>query len=397
MAGSMAAERPGRMPIHPQLRGQDAAAHGGPPEPLGETIEAPFDQYQRYTITSAVAQAMTEHPVTGVTGASASDDVRGPRVLDVGGHHTDFWGRPRRPIAEFLPELSTVTLDVGPNPIAGYVRGRGDALPVRDGSFDLVCAVDVLEHVPAEARPTLVKEMTRASGRAVLLAAPFDHPEVERAEMFVTDFIQRTCGYDQGQLREHRERGLPDLAATCREFARAGWHVRVWPYGNLWRWVLMMIDKHAIQVLPGSRRLHMQLDRQYNERWFANDTALPCYRYFIGATARADDPLLPWLEQRFGAAEDPARVWPERASTDSRRSGITSPCTRRIRRGSRSWSRMRRDDHIAELEGVRDDLLKHLGALRDENARLDTMLRSIERSPAFRLTAAIRRIWPRGR
>jgi len=393
----MAAERTGRMPVHPQLRGQEAAALGGPPEPLGETIEAPFDQYQRYMITSAVAHAMTDRGADADAGAGAgTNQARGPRVLDVGGHHTDFWGRPRRPIAEFLPELPTVTLDVGPNPIAGYVRGRGDALPVRDGSFDLVCAVDVLEHVPNEARPTLVKEMTRASRRAVLLAAPFDHPEVERAEKFVTDFIQRTCGYDQGQLREHRERGLPDLAATCHEFARAGWHVRVWPYGNLWRWVLMMIDKHAIQVLPGSRRAHMQLDRQYNERWFANDNALPSYRYFIGATARADDPLLPWLEQRFGAADDPARVWPERIEgLDAIWDYITVHAANQTRQTQ--LEPLRRDDHIAELEGVRDDLLKHLDAVKSENTRLDAMLRSIERSPAFRLAAAVRRIWPRAR
>lgn len=381
MASVMAAERTGRMPVHPQLRGQEAAALGGPPEPLGETIEAPFDQYQRYMITSAVAHAMTGTP----------------RVLDVGGHHTDFWGRARRPIAEFLPTLRTVTLDVGPNPNAGYVRGRGDALPVRDGSFDLVCAVDVLEHVPAEARPTLVREMTRASRRAVLLAAPFDHPEVERAEKFVTDFIQRTCGYDQGQLREHRERGLPDLAATCREFARAGWHVRVWPYGNLWRWVLMMIDKHAIQVLPGSRRSHMQLDRQYNERWFESDNALPSYRYFIGATARADDPLLSWLEQRFGAADDPARVWPAARieGLDAIWDYIAVHAANQTRQTQ--LEPLRRDDHVAELEGVRDDLQKHLEAMTAENARLDAMLRRIERSPAFRLAAAVRRLWPRAR
>ena len=381
----MAGERRGRMPIYPQLRGPEAAALGGPPEPMGETIEAPFDQYQRYMITSAVAHAMKD-----------PGDARGPRVLDVGGHHSDFWGRPRRPIAEFLPDLPTVTLDVGPNPIAGYVRGRGDALPVRDGSFDLVCAVDVLEHVPADARSTLVKEMTRASRRAVLLAAPFDHPEVERAEKFVTDFIQRTCGYDQGQLREHRERGLPDLAATCRDFARTGWHVRVWPYGNLWRWVLMMIDKHAVQVMPGSRRLHMQLDRQYNERWFENDTALPCYRYFICATASADDPLLPWLERRFGAADNPARVWPARIEgLEAMWDYITVHAANQTRQTE--LEPLRRDDHVAELEAVRDDLLKHIDAVKAENTRLDAMLRRIERSPAFRLAAAVRRVWPRAR
>jgi hypothetical protein len=58
---------------------------------------------------------------------------------------------------------------------------------------------------------------------------------------------------------------------------------------------------------------------------------------------------------------------------------------------------LRRDDHVAELEGVRDDLQKHLEAMTAENARLDAMLRRIERSPAFRLAAAVRRLWPRAR
>jgi hypothetical protein len=102
MANIMAAERTARMPVFPQLRGQDAAALGGPPEPIGETIEAPFDQYQRYMITSAVAHAMMRE-ANGANRANAADSSRTLRVLDVGGHHTDFWGRPRRPIAEFLP------------------------------------------------------------------------------------------------------------------------------------------------------------------------------------------------------------------------------------------------------------------------------------------------------
>jgi hypothetical protein len=349
--------------------------------PEGYPLEIPFDQYQRYRLTARVSRAM------------ATDGGRPPRVLDVGGHHSDFWGRPRRPIAEFLPDLRTVTLDVGPNPLPGYVRGRGDALPFAPGHFDLVCAVDVLEHVPAEARPQLLGEMTRASARAVLLAAPFDHPEVERAERFLTDFIQRTCGYDQGQLREHRDRGLPDLVATCSELTRLGWHVRVWPYGNLWRWLLMMIDKHAVQALPGSRRLQLQLDRQYNERWFAGDTARPCYRYFIGATKSGDDPLLPWFEQQMQAAADPARVWPaERIDgLDTIWDLITVHAANQTRQTQ--LEPLRRDDHVADLETMRDALVVNLDALTNENARLGGLLRSIEQSATFRLKAALRRLW----
>jgi Methyltransferase domain len=357
------------------------------PPALGDPRDVPFDQYQRYRLTAAVAEAIAR---------SASGP--GPlRVLDVGGHHSDFWGRARRPIAEFLPGCATVTLDVATNPLRGYVRGRGDALPFRDRSFDLVCSVDVLEHVPSSARSHLVEELTRASTRAVLLAAPFDHPEVERAERFVTDFVQRTCGYDQGQLREHRDRGLPNLASTCEAFTHRGWHLRVWPYGNLWRWLLMMIDKHAVQALPGSRRLHTRLDRQYNERWFDDDRARPCYRHFICATTRADDPLLAWLEQEYGAAADPARIAPPARieGVDAIWDLITVHAANQTRQTELEPER--RDDQVAELEALRAELLTHLDAVKRENDRLARMLNEVQQSATYRLRAAVRRWWPGAR
>ena len=374
MGSERAPDRQAAAPRHAESRGAESLSVDLRSAP----IDVPFDQYQRYRLTSSVARAMAD---------------RGPvRVLDVGGHHTDFWGRPRRPIAEFLPDFATVTLDVGPNPLAGYVRGRGDALPFRDRSFDLVCAVDVLEHVPADARPRLLAEMTRASSRAVLLAAPFDHPQVERAERFLTDFIQRTCGYDQGQLREHRDRGLPDLAGTCRELTRLGWHLRVWPYGNLWRWLVMMIDKHAVQALPGSRGLHTQLDRQYNERLFDDDRALPCYRYFIGATADADDPLLAWLDTAMHAAADPASVWPSDpiAGADAIWDVIALHAANQTRQSQLEPAR--RDEHVADLEALKADLYTHLDLVKKENARLSALLTDVERSPTYRVMAALRRL-----
>ena len=122
-------------PAHAQAR---HAARPGPP--AQEPIDAPFDQYQRYAITTAIARAMGRTPA--------------PRVLDVGGHHVDFWSRPRRPIAEFLPEVPSITVDLARSRLPGYLCARGDALPFQAGTFDLVCSVDVLEHVPPAARAT---------------------------------------------------------------------------------------------------------------------------------------------------------------------------------------------------------------------------------------------------
>jgi hypothetical protein len=344
------------------------------------TLDAPFDQYQRYRVTADLARAAV---------AAAA-----PRVLDVGGHHSDFWGRVRRPIADFLPDFSTVTVDLSPNPLRGYVRGRGDALPFAASSFDLVCSVDVLEHVPPAARTRLVDELQRVSSRAIILAAPFRHPLLERAETFVSDFIQRTCGYTQGQLREHRELGWPDLVATWRDLGREDWTVRVFPYGNLWRWILMMIDKHAVSALTGSRGLQSRLDRRYNETWFVHDRALPAYRYFLVAAKQADDPLLAAAEQRFDAAREPHQVLPSIGDEETERMFGLLAIHAENQTLQAQLEPDRQNTHVAELEALRGELYKNLDAIGHENARLVAMLRDIERSAPYRAIAALKRLLP---
>ncbi len=343
--------------------------------------DVPFDQYQRYRITAEIARAMGR-------------EARAPRVLDVGGHHSDFWGRPRRPIAEFLPGATTWTLDIGPNPLPGYVRGRGDALPFKDASVDLVCSVDVLEHVPQEARTQLVRELQRTAARAIVLAAPFRHPDVERAEALVSRFIRETCGYEQGQLLEHRAYGLPDLPSTWTALAADGWTVRAFAYGNLWHWALMMIDKHAVSALAGSRRLQSQLDRAYNDTHFALDAEEPCYRHFLVATRRADDPLIAFVDAHFGARASADAFATTRASEDSDRVfGLLDVHAANQHLQAR-LEPQRRDDQVSELETLRAELYKNLNALTAENKRLEQLLRDVEQSPTYRLSAWFRRWLP---
>lgn len=354
------------------------------PPPEHGPLDVPFDQYQRYRVTADL--------ISAAGGASTT------RVLDVGGHHSDFWGRVRRPIADFLPACWTVTLDVAANPLRGYVRGRGDALPFHAGSFDVVCSVDVLEHVPPAARAQLANELHRVAKSGIILAAPFRDPLLARAEAFVSDFIRRTCGYEQGQLQEHRELGWPDLATTCQDLARDGWHVRVFPYGSLWRWTLMMIDKHALSAIAGSRALQSRLDRRYNETWFDHDRAAsPAYRHFIVAARDADDPLLRGAETHFNAVRDPGLLppGPGQAEADRQFELLTIHAENQTLQAELEPSR--RDTHVAELEALRAELYKNLDALTTENTRLVAMLRSIERSTPYRALTALKRLLPSGR
>jgi SAM-dependent methyltransferase len=358
------------------------------PPPEHGPLDVPFDQYQRYRVTA---------DLIGAAGSGANG-VAATRVLDVGGHHSDFWGRVRRPIADFLPACWTVTLDVAPNPLRGYIRGRGDALPFRAGSFDVVCSVDVLEHVPPAARAHLANELHRVAKRGIILAAPFRDPLLARAEAFVSDFIRRTCGYEQGQLQEHRELGWPDLATTCKDLAKDGWHVRVFPYGSLWRWTLMMIDKHAVSAIAGSRALQSRLDRRYNETWFAHDRgAAPAYRHFIVAAKDEDDALLRGAETHFNAVRNPALLSPGPGEAEAERQFELLAIHAQNQTLQAELEPSRRDTHVAELEALRTELYKNLDALTTENTRLVAMLRDIERSTPYRALTALKRLLPSGR
>jgi hypothetical protein len=343
---------------------------GGPP--AQEPIDAPFDQYQRYAITTAIARAMG--------GPTA------PRVLDVGGHHLDFWFRPRRPIAEFLPEAPSITVDLARSRLPRYLCARGDALPFPDRQFDLACSVDVLEHVPPLARPAVLREVMRISRRAVVVAAPFRSPVIERAERIVSDFIREVCGYEQGQLQEHREHGWPDVDETAAAFEAAGWHARVFGYGSLWTWVLMMIDKHALQAMAGSKRVQIALDRAFNETRFAADREAPCYRQFVVATRNGDDPVLSFVESSYAAV--PPATFRERAAIDPERAASTFALLETHADNQRLQVRLepeRQHRQLADVEARRDRAVA-------EAAQLEGLLRQVERSPAHRLSAWIRRL-----
>ena len=345
--------------------------------PLQEPIDAPFDQYQRYAITSAIARAMGGPP---------------PRVLDVGGHHLDFWFRPRRPIAEFLPEARSVTVDLARSRLPGYLCARGDALPFPDRHFDLACSVDVLEHVPPPARPTVLRQVLRVSRRAVVVAAPFRSAVVERAEAIVSGFIREVCGYEQGQLQEHREHGWPDLDDTAAAVEAAGWHVRVFGYGSVWAWVLMMIDKHALQAMAGSKRVQIALDRAFNETRFAGDREPPCYRHFVVATAAPDDPLLGFVEAGYGALTPAA--WRARPAPDPERIASTFALLETHAANQRLQVRLepeRQHRQLADVDAHRIRVVAALEAMTAEAARLEGLLRRVERSPAYRLSTWVRR------
>lgn len=93
--------------------------------------------------------------------------TKGTTVLEVGPGHG--W------MAHILKDqgLAVTTVDVNPELKPDVVAGV-DRLPFPDNSFDVVCAFEVLEHLPFETFIRNLSEMARASRGAVIISLP-DH------------------------------------------------------------------------------------------------------------------------------------------------------------------------------------------------------------------------------
>ena len=139
---------------------------------MSDLARIPFDQYQRYRLVAdlcAQLRAVLAAAEMRTLGACEGQDQR-LRILDVGGRTAL--------LRLFLPDDEVVLVDLERAEVEALVLGDGAALPFRERSFDLVCAFDTLEHIPAGQRRTFLSEMARVSARYVVLAGPYDAPRV---------------------------------------------------------------------------------------------------------------------------------------------------------------------------------------------------------------------------
>ena len=107
--------------------------------------------------------------------------------------------RPRRPIegTQFVDISEQALAKLGARG-AQVALGQVTALPVGDAAFDLVCALDIIEHVEDE--DGALSELSRVarSGAALLLSTPL-HPAMWSA---FDDFVGHKRRYDPQRLSE---------------------------------------------------------------------------------------------------------------------------------------------------------------------------------------------------
>ncbi len=305
--------------------------------------DLPFDQYQRYRLVSSIVEELRE-------------GERALSILDVGGRTAL--------LRRFLARDRVTLVDLEPSAEPGLVLGDGAALPFADASFDLVCAFDTLEHVPPPLRARFVSECARVTRHWVVLAGPYQAPEVEEAEQLLQSFLREKLGVQHRYLEEHRHNGLPDRAATEAALAAHGARVVALGHGNVQRWLALISLAMYMDHTPQLQALATRLHRFYNRGLFASDDEEPVYRHALVAAFRGA--ALPEVHRRRPAARAPGRELlhfaQELAAFDAHRDAYQA-----------EWSRLE-----GVIRGLEADLSGHKQSLADLRAQRDQALASAQ-------------------
>ncbi len=195
-----------------------------------------------------------------------------PRVLELSRRETG--------LHDYVPEARIVRYPTHEN--NQPILSTPVALPYPDKSFDSCMISDVYEHIPADQRPGLLREMLRVTDGLVLVAAPQGNEVVTRFDRIVFDFIWGKYAERFEPLEQHIEFGLESLEHTLDSLkAQGGDRVLALPCNYVYRWIHQILIFFDLQYRQASLDLFEPFNSIYNARLSPYDYREPCYRYLI--------------------------------------------------------------------------------------------------------------------
>lgn len=230
----------------------------------------PFDQFQRYWVTSQIASCIRkEIPVLNIL------DIGGYLGYEGSGDQENFL-----PITQFLKEDKVTVIDRKPFRGNQYIMGEGGNLPVKSESFNFVNVLDTLEHIPKIERYLVIHEAVRASNGLIVIGGPLATPETMQTEKLLASYLDTYLKLPNPALCEHLEYGLPTHEEIHEIISNENFEYYSFSYGNLYRWLEMMMLKHYLISLKNHEIFHTICDNYYNLVYAEKDSEPPCYRTF---------------------------------------------------------------------------------------------------------------------
>ena len=161
-----------------------------------------------------------------------------PMIRETGGRDLLDAGSGSRGVAPWLPDWHVTALDshfddygASDGPRAGIAQRAvvGDIrdIPFADGEFDVVLALDVMEHRAPADRERALGELARVARRRLIVACPAGAEALE-ADRRLAGSLPRPPGW----LAEHLENGFPEPDELARPLRALG-TVRILPNENV--------------------------------------------------------------------------------------------------------------------------------------------------------------------
>lgn len=223
-----------------------------------------FDEYPRYKIAAQVAAFYRP-------GCSE----RKLRVLEIGANA-------HKHLRLFLPDDEILFTDIevpeGMEDDPEFRQADGTALPFEDGSFDMVVATDVLEHIPREKRAAFLSEAYRVSSLCTVLTFPQRTEDVLEAEARVNEYHKTICGEDYIWLKEHATYGLPAVEEIDHILQSQGCSFTRLFHGDIRLWETMYYAVFAAVADVQAWEFNRKINAFFNKTIYAGNVSDSCYR-----------------------------------------------------------------------------------------------------------------------
>jgi Methyltransferase domain len=340
-----------------------------PDNKLRETdaLRLPFDQYQRYNGAAQLIAAL------GLSRGRTLEMGASPGFSEIFFADANLFFTDRYGVHE-----------------GRFTVADGAALPYRDDSFDVVVALDTLEHIAPQHREAFLRETKRVSRDLVVLSAPHDTQDVALAEAALQAFVTARFGEIFETLQEHADNGLPDPAETAAVLGADGWNVASFGSGYLPRWLLGMVFHHELLAtgLPELPELHTF----YNQTVAPYDNREPAYRRVFVASQRRTEEELATAVATCASNQEPAQVTSALAAIGG------AILARRLTPNAAEATAAREEaeksrQELADLRRVIADREAHMMQLRERNHALAAQVTDLSQKLAdATLGGLIRRV-----
>lgn len=183
-----------------------------------------WDRFVRLKTAAAAAAA-----------AAAPAATKPHSVLDAGGYDGA--------LGLFMPKATLDLID--PATTGGCVLN----IPVVDGAYDSVMAIDVLEHIEPKDRAQALREFARVARKTVILNYPC------RESQSAQELMLRLT--NNQLVKEHVQWELPDSNWVLKELAKHGFHGTARGYASIAIWLGQYLTQNLIPEAAKPLNAHL--------------------------------------------------------------------------------------------------------------------------------------------